>query len=327
MHTSPIARMLSFVAPGPEVVFQNLAMIPLLPRRRADGVEQVFSPNGAAYVVLDEALAAGEVEITEISEMGRVPELLVRNRGARPTLIVDGEELLGAKQNRVVNLSILVAGRTDLPIPVSCVEAGRWRARSRSFASAPRTQYATGRAKRMADVTASMRLEGNRLSDQSSVWADIAEKSARLRANSPTGAMEAIFTQHASFMDSCVNALRPVDDQVGALFAIGERLVGLDLFDAPSTLRKLLPKLARSVAVDALDEQATHVRPGSRPEGVSGPFVRPPAEWFLSAVSDSPYHSAPAVGIGEDLRLTANGISGGALLAEGRIVHLSAFTM
>jgi hypothetical protein len=32
----------------------------------------------------------------------------VLNKGNRPVLMLDGEELIGAKQNRIVNLSILV---------------------------------------------------------------------------------------------------------------------------------------------------------------------------------------------------------------------------
>jgi hypothetical protein len=107
-------------------------------------------PGVAGYRTLDDALSRGEVEITEISEQGSVPELQLVNRGSRPVLIVDGEELVGAKQNRVVNLTILVAAQPELTIPVSCVEAGRWRAKSRAFSSAPGTHFATGRAKRMA---------------------------------------------------------------------------------------------------------------------------------------------------------------------------------
>lgn len=48
--------------------------------------------------------------ITEVSEQGVVPQLRFVNRGRVPVLLVDGEELLGAKQNRIVNLSILVPG-------------------------------------------------------------------------------------------------------------------------------------------------------------------------------------------------------------------------
>ena len=192
-------------------------------------------------------------EITEVSANGVVPELRVVNRGLKPTLIIDGEELVGAKQNRVVNLTILVAAESELIIPVSCVEAGRWRAKSSRFATAPRTQYATGRAKRMAQVSRSMAHCGDRASDQSAVWADIADKSARMHSSSSTSAMEQIFTDHAASIDAYVTGLAPVDGQIGALFAIGDHIVGFDLFDDAGTFRKLLPKLVRSYAVDAID--------------------------------------------------------------------------
>ncbi|CAN5614491.1 hypothetical protein BH23ACI1_BH23ACI1_19370 [soil metagenome] len=73
-----------------------------------------YTPAVGGYAVLDQALALKAFEITEVSEHGSVPELRVVNWGAEPVLIVDGEELVGAKQNRVVNLSILVAGRSEL---------------------------------------------------------------------------------------------------------------------------------------------------------------------------------------------------------------------
>ena len=37
-----------------------------------------------------------------------------------------GEQLAGGKQNRVLNASILVPAKSELPIPVTCVERGRW---------------------------------------------------------------------------------------------------------------------------------------------------------------------------------------------------------
>jgi hypothetical protein len=76
-----------------------------------------------------------------VSEAGSVPELLVKNLAPSPVLILDGEELIGAKQNRIVNLAILVAAGQTLRIPVSCVEAGRWVHRSREFAAAGRARH------------------------------------------------------------------------------------------------------------------------------------------------------------------------------------------
>ena len=62
----------------------------------------------------------------EVSRGGSVPELKVVNKSDRMLLILDGEELVGAKQNRIVNTTILIAGNTATVIPVSCVEQGRW---------------------------------------------------------------------------------------------------------------------------------------------------------------------------------------------------------
>jgi len=138
--------------------------------------------------------------------------------------------------------------------------------------------------------------------------------------------MEAVFDQHAGFIDRCVDACRPVDGQVGALFSIDGRVVGLDLFDRESTLRTLLPKLVRSVAVDALDvsQGPTH----SRKRRVAHPLrAALAAQQFLAVTSAAPQHVSPGVGIGEDVRLSARGIAGAALVANGGVVHLSAFAV
>ncbi len=55
--------------------------------------------------------------VTEVSEAGSVPFLQVANGADRPLLLLDGEELIGAKQNRILNTTVLVAARTEVTIP------------------------------------------------------------------------------------------------------------------------------------------------------------------------------------------------------------------
>src|SRR2546422_5371552 len=105
----------------------------------AEGL-QVFGlrwphPKEIDYITLDDALAAQTLEVTEISAAGSVPELKVLNRGDRKVFLMAGEHLIGAKQNRVLNASIMAAARSELLIPVSCVEAGRWSSQSAKFSS------------------------------------------------------------------------------------------------------------------------------------------------------------------------------------------------
>jgi hypothetical protein len=131
---------------GPESTFENLSMVALLDGRARD-------PH---YLTLDEALAGGSVQITEVNDAGQVSALKVVVNGTLPVLLLDGEELVGAKQNRVVNLTIMAPPQRTTVIPVSCVESGRWHHVSHGFASAPRAQFAEGRAAKMREVTASL---------------------------------------------------------------------------------------------------------------------------------------------------------------------------
>src|SRR5262245_53809482 len=101
---------------GASQAFRNLAVIPLIGP----------SIPGEHYVLLDDALEQGSALVSEVSEGGSVPVLRFENNGDLSVLLVDGDELQGARQNRIMNLSLLVPAHTRMPIPVSCVEQGRW---------------------------------------------------------------------------------------------------------------------------------------------------------------------------------------------------------
>src|SRR5688572_27645210 len=110
---------------GEPVEHRGIVVTPLFP---------LHDPR-AHYLTLEVAIERG-LRIEEVSVEGSVPELQVVNPLAEQVLLYDGEELIGAKQNRILNLSVLVGGKTELPIPVSCVEQGRWHHMTGSFASA-----------------------------------------------------------------------------------------------------------------------------------------------------------------------------------------------
>ena len=86
---------------GKATTFEGLSVFPLF----ADTLRM------ADYITLDEALEQKQARVLEVSEGGEVPNLLFDNFGDRKVLLVDGDELIGAWQNRVINLTILVARR------------------------------------------------------------------------------------------------------------------------------------------------------------------------------------------------------------------------
>src|SRR5262249_32629774 len=151
----------------------------------------------AFYLTLDEALQTGRFRVSEVSDTGWVPELRVDNGLDRPVFLLDGEELGGAKQNRVINLSLMIPALATVTIPVSCVEAGRWHGFDDDFSAAPRAQFARGRARKLGQVSQSLRSDAAAHADQWDVWHEISIKSARMGAQSATAAMAALFEKSA----------------------------------------------------------------------------------------------------------------------------------
>jgi hypothetical protein len=292
---------------GPAQVHLNLALFPLLD-------EQSVAPD---YLLLDDALEREVARVKEVSADGRVPELAFENASDEKVLLVDGDELVGAKQNRVLNLTILVGGRQKLVIPVSCVEQGRWMYRSKDFRSVRRTLFAKARAAKMRQVTESLVVNGERRSNQAEVWAAVAGKAAAYRVDSPTLAMADVYEETAPRLNAYATAFRAESDQRGAVVAIDGKPVGVELFDSPTTFAHYLATLVGSYALDAMETAAS----------VSATPSEDEARRFLESIAAAACERFPALGEGEDIRLRGEGISGGALAANGRLVHLAGFAI
>ena len=301
---SIIHDLLKTIEIGSSTTFENLTMYPLL------GI----SEQKLEYITLDEALAAKTASVTEVSESGSVPDLLFRNDGDIPVLLMDGEELVGAKQNRVLNLSILAPAKKTIIIPVSCVESGRWARQTPEFQSSGRSMYARGRAAKSGQVSMSMR-SGHSRSNQSEVWRDISEKAERMAVVSGTSAMSDIYESRGEKLGEYLTKFKTAEHQVGAMFEIDGAIAGLDLFDKEMTLSRVLPKLIRSFALDAVEVSADQKKEASTER----------AAQFVGLMAEAVVERFPAAGLGEDLRLTGRMVSGGALNVDGAVVHLYAF--
>lgn len=292
---------------GPAQVHLNLALFPLLD-------EQSVAPD---YLLLDDALERKLARVTEVSADGRVPELAFENASGEKVLLVDGDELVGAKQNRVLNLTILVGAGQKLVIPVSCVEQGRWVYRSKDFRSVRRTLFAKARAAKMRQVTESLVVNGERRSNQAEVWAAVAGKAAAYRVDSPTLAMADVYEETAPRLNAYATAFRAEPSQRGAVVAIDGKPVGVELFDSPTTFAHYLERLVGSYALDAM-ETAGSVSPTPSADETRR---------FLESIAVAACERFQALGEGEDIRLSGDGIAGGALAVNGRLVHLAAFAL
>ena len=168
---------------GQPVRYQALSVFPLF-----DG-----SMTPVEYTLSDEGIGSGAVTVEEVSEAGSVPDLLVDNKGDVPVLFLEGEELVGAKQNRVLNTSVLIAAHSKTKIPVSCVEQGRWGYRSRKFGSSGSHSSSKLRYFLKESVTRSVLAKRGHRSDQGKVWEEVARQQSALGTSSGTSAMADTF--------------------------------------------------------------------------------------------------------------------------------------
>jgi hypothetical protein len=238
-----------------------------------------------------------------------VPELAVSNPLDEAVLLYDGEELAGAKQNRILDVSVLVAGRSKLVVPVSCVEQGRWRAVSRTFSSAGHVAHAELRRTKARALGAEPLARGTA---QGAVWDSVHTRLEALDVDSRTRASSDAFRAHRQRLDDLAAAFEALPGQCGAVLGIGNTLC-LDAVSRPDAFSALWPKLRDGYLLDALDRLD---RRATRLERVLG---------FVDEVAAAEATRGPAPGLGVDLRLRGAGVVGSGLELDGELLQLSAF--
>jgi hypothetical protein len=283
--------------------FSGLTLVPLFSPRRAP----------FEYVLLSTAVRTGTAAVEEVGG-GSVPTLRIVNRGAAPILLVDGEHLIGVRQNRILNTTILVPEKSSLDIPVSCVEQGRWGQSQGSARPASPMLFSNVRGEKHAAMAASVRGSGVFAADQLAIWRGVRQKFADLGTPSaPTSAMHAAYEHRANDLGQYLKNLPRESGQTGVVAALGPRILCADVFDRPESLEGLWDRLVPSYAVEAIFRPA------------EGAARASDAERFLRDAAKARITEHTAVGRGTDLRLTGDALVGAALEAEEAIIHLALF--
>lgn len=284
--------------------FRNMAVVPI-------SYDCGIAPE---YLTLKEALEAGTLSIQEIDVHGSVPELTAVNTGYLPVLIIDGEELAGAKQNRAVNTTIMVPALSKVNIPVSCTEQGRWRYNSKTFMDSDLVMSHRTRMNRSASVTESLVDKKGFCSNQFLVWENIREEAMCADVLSPTGAMSDTFKQLRPRLDDYVSSFPLSEGQKGFVVFINGKPVGMEMVSRTDKYALLHAKLIRSYATEALYSKEENNRPA--PEQ---------AEKFIEEAAKCTFRRYPSVGLGEDIRFTGSNMAGSALVVDNAVVHCAFF--
>jgi hypothetical protein len=229
------------------------------------------------------------------------------NTGDDAVYIQSGDIVKGGRQDRVLLVSMLLLPRSGIvPIPVFCVEQGRWSGRagesaakfesaeallpSRSAKMAMRgappagdreaagSRLGSGRGDRDPDAAYSVQAR------QRAVWAGVAAiqgdlssslgtrvESARSRSSLQLALEnEDLRTKQAEFVNGLEQSGAADSDIIGYVVAINGRLNSAEIYPSNGLFRKMWPALLRASATEAIKDRATKDRDDSRPPPAIG---------------------------------------------------------
>ncbi|HPP16451.1 MAG TPA: hypothetical protein PKW19_06585 [Dictyoglomaceae bacterium] len=284
--------------------YENVAMIPLFME-----IEKV--PN---FITLEEALKTQKFFIKEVSKSGMVPNLKVVNKLDVPVFIMDGEELKGGRQNRVLNTSILVQKNSEVIIPVSCTEQGRWHYSSETFEEPDYVIPSDIRKHKNEAVFNSLINEGNFESDQGKIWDEIYKYHEKHAVHSNTGALRDVLDKQKGTLEEKIQSFHYIKEQKGIMVFVNGKVDGLDVISLSSAYELLHNKLVESYILRA------HSEKGKFKEDYIDKAIS-----FLKEIENAEVLKFKSVSLGWDFRFKGENLVGSVLAYMNKPIHINFF--
>ncbi|MEO0126630.1 MAG: DUF6569 family protein [candidate division WOR-3 bacterium] len=222
---------------GEPIFLRNLMLYPV----KNDG------NNGNAQIdTIDNLIATGIASFCELATPD-VNKIIFDNKGDSPVLMIDGEEITGSMQNRIIAQSFVAQPHSRSQIPVICAEEKRW-----EEIGGFRTGYCS--YPRIRSILASS--DSKKTDTQHQVWKEIDRKLTVTRTKSKTSSMHEIFDNLNDEIERYVEGFDGLNhNTVGFLGVAGHTILGCDIFASSEIYHKFEKKLLRSYALDAIEYQ------------------------------------------------------------------------
>ncbi len=279
----------------------------------------LIASNGcpASSILLQEAVKQGLAEVREVDESGHVPVLVVENRGDLPLLIPEGDILAGAKQDRVVNITVIVAAGSKLKLPVSCVEAGRWRSVSRAFSVRHSAPPSLRRLKTQSVHRSSRQGKGAQ-SDQAEVWESVTRHLEAANVESRTECLSDLFAAEGRRCQKPHEPPAMPQDAVGIVAVGPKRALGMEVLENHAMFQQAWPRLFQAYLIEHPSAPKAPSTPAERDH-------REQAQRFIEHVRHSLRPAQTQVGHGVELTVEGENCAGSGVWFNDKPCHLAAF--
>jgi hypothetical protein len=297
LHTGPLARV------------ATLDFVPLLGASIAEPEYELFDDRHRA-----------SVEISEMSDQGEVPTLQVINNLKSRLFILDNQEIRGLKQNRLLNVDVLLSPESKVKIPVNCVEAGRWSAMSSKYAKGA-VGSAQLRYAKQAGVNQSLKAGSGYSGDQRATWAVTEHLMCASKSHSPTMAMSAAYETHSTRLGEALKQVPMPVGTIGVAVLSNGSAIGIDIFDKSATMAGLWKDLCASYLIEVIFLKASET-PIPKQETLAEMVIRKVVE----CLGQAEWQEHPPLGEGKNLRVDDREFPTTALLWRDVVVHLQMFS-
>lgn len=263
------------------------------------------------FLTLKKGYEMGLVEIKEL-EKSTVNTVLCKNDSVTPLILIDGDEITGAMQNRIINDTLLIPANSHLTIDVSCTEQGRWETKgydveARTFKPSLYSANHSTRSRKSRALFEDRNYQGE-------VWDSISEFESRSQFKSATSAMNDSYENLKDKQNDYLSKFHIVDGQNGVIFIVNGEVKGLELFYNHSIYKEYHEKLCRSYIIEAVVEK----------KSVDN-IDRLDLMTILENISDSEFKSKKSIGLGKNIKFSNEFGSGSGLIWEDELIHMTYF--
>lgn len=277
---------------GEPVFLRNLKLFPIH--------DDIPSSGNGNFATIDDVLKSEKGAFREL-DTPDINTISFENNSASPVVMIDGEEITGAFQNRIIAASSLVENHTSREVAVICAEEGRWNEIG---------GFRSGQCSYPQLRSVLLKSRSPKKDAQQHVWNEIERKLTVTKTRSTTSSMHDIFVSLDDEVLRYLEGFTGLDGQaVGFIGCAGDRILGCDIFCQPSLYRNFEKKLIRSYALDALEYRRTATRP-------------PDITRFLDSISQALHAKSIRR---RHMHITTKIVRGQVLVHNKRPVHLSAF--
>lgn len=269
------------------------------------------------YISIGTAIREKLIEINEKSDAGSVNNILVTNNSGKYVFMMDGDILTGAKQNRIINTSILIAPQSKTEIKVSCVEQGRWRKESESFDLPNYSAPTSLRMKKNKDVMENLKNGKEHYANQSKIWNEVDATLKRMYVKSETSSLFDVVRERGEEMDLTTKAYERNDNANGIAIYHESRLIGLDLFNSSSVYKEYFYKVIGGAAWEVLNKK-------QKVNEINESELKYKTLEAIDKIEVCEKMKFNGVGVGYEERFENDDFNGFQLMFENKVIHLTA---